>query len=1744
MIFSHSLIEQLPNTYRSFFGKFSILTSLQKAMVHPILNGQDVVLQAGTGSGKTEAVLAPATEKLMTSSDPFTILYIVPTRALALDMNRRIAFLYKELGLKAGFRTGDGKTLRGRNPHLLILTPESLDVLMGSQNADNRHFLKHVKIMIIDEIHAFHKNERGKQLFYLRKRLELQAAGVLQTIALSATVPDLEEVASFFNLKNVFYYKELSARKLQPHFVHFEDETEELVPFFNDLFSHFGCRKLLVFANSRKKCEQLFEFLNQNDFFSNLLLLHYSNLSTKERRAIENAFRNNKKSICIATSTLEMGVDIGDVDAVILMGPPPTTMAFLQRIGRANRRQSHVNFWGVCQGVNAGRQLLQFLAMFELSQEGQLERRPLANHYSVLFQQTLSCLYAKKRVSQNSLNFLLSDEIADYRSIFDAMISQEWLQPSGLYAGGWRYLRALKQQQIWSNFPPTEEEYEVILDQEKIAILPLSLVRQLEIGNLIQLTGKVLKILRIEEKKSSQEVWVEESHLPADKDLLWMGFGAPISYEVAQKIQAILTNKKEPSGLLTRTRRLLEKERIRIESATSSPSGFCVYRLGNGFFRYETFLGTTGNFIIYHLVKTQFKMECLSLCFDELGLESNVRIPFESISFPETISSFQEWVVSHFQLFKGAFAWNRWMQYLPQEYQCKEMSSNLLDLRLLENFKKFRSELRYIKCPEFSKELTSLFPLKGIPKSFEREREEWGELIFPTLPLNRSQDRYLTATTIQNYVKQNLCPRWARLQNLHYTALSHPRFKESERASQLRKHEGRVFKSQVIEFLKKKTNVYWATKKFTWKDAVEKVISEGKPFFLGGATLEMSPSLKGFPDLIYFKHEGSHVCLEVWDIKNGQTVFYAEKWRIAFYAYLLELLLKETLFSFPVKGSDLGGFIYRPLNQEKFMDRIPFSLEHYKKWMPRLLTKWKADAQESFSIEKYTMGPTCTSCSYFSYCYQERLFKETLPLENQSIIDLGIASNDFPKNTKQWFFIYKYKESLQWECWERGGVKDRGDTLQEVQKQWISAIGEGKNPHLLVYEAADWYGLPNTLQNLGGWTSIQAVLKKHFQWPVSGRLTATQVALCLGLKVESSLQLSLYHKELPSIDSFEDYRHIWNWTLSHVKSNRVVSFDKKRDSVPLICSYLAVHHRESECRIHEILEFQKQPLEMRVDQFRSIGPLTFLGTIMEGKQKSYLFTYNRELPVSKLRMGDFLKLSPVGSSQIQEGHSVILESYSPEKKILSLRALSKKMWVSKHEFYALDEDATDWNGTKIKRVLNLLKNPKFRPELIQLLHGQGKVFSSDSLRWVEKWLLSHSEKMDLNLCQRQALMLPFLKNVGLIEGPPGTGKTHLLVWTLFALIAHAQSYNRPIKILITAATHQAIDQILKKAAVLFSQMNVVDLSLWKYGRSNLAFQSLGIHSLEEYGPLMQNSHFVLGATGFGVAQLLGELNFPQLFDWIIFDEASQVLPSYALLSLIFGKGNALFYGDTQQLPPILKGNYEGSNYIPCSILAELISRFGASNRVQLNETYRMNEEISRFASEHWYEGNLSSCVKNQKLELSSYPLFRDSLDACLDPSKSLVVVQLDHVECRESSSVEAHFIAKAVKRLINDYSVSAYEIGIISPHRLQNNLILAVLKETLSEGMKMPKIDTVERMQGLEFDIVIFSATASDKEVIHSPFLRDYRRLNVILTRARKKVLFIASALFFQTFPPTEKELIRDGPFSDLVLLPNEEVVR
>jgi len=335
-----SLLLQLPNTFRAFYGAFISLHSVQREAVVPILSGRDLVLQAATGSGKSEAVLAPCLERVISSGRKTAVLYIIPTRALAMDLKRRFESIITErLGLNLAIRTGDIKRAGGKHPDIMFTTPESLDVMLGSANADLKGFLSRVGTVVIDEVHPLIHQYRGRHLVYLFTRLERRTGRGLQKIAMSATIARVDTVIDFFGFRaNTQRIITSVKRNIIARLLHIKQEESEIPVLLNDLYEFWQYRKILVFVNSRAACDRLFGIVNRTGRFQGVCELHYSNLKPRERKKAEKKFRIRSCALCIATSTLELGIDVGDVDAVLLYEPPGSVSAFLQRIGRPGIR--------------------------------------------------------------------------------------------------------------------------------------------------------------------------------------------------------------------------------------------------------------------------------------------------------------------------------------------------------------------------------------------------------------------------------------------------------------------------------------------------------------------------------------------------------------------------------------------------------------------------------------------------------------------------------------------------------------------------------------------------------------------------------------------------------------------------------------------------------------------------------------------------------------------------------------------------------------------------------------------------------------------------------------------------------------------------------------------------------------------------------------------------------------------------------------------------------------------------------------------------------------------------------------------------------------------------------------------------------------------------------------------------------------------------------------------------------------
>ncbi|NLO11288.1 MAG: DEAD/DEAH box helicase [Candidatus Cloacimonetes bacterium] len=378
----------------AFYGSFTSVRQSQQDVIEPLVNGDNIVLSSGTGSGKTEAVVAPIISRYYhyaVVKNELFLVYISPTKALVNDLFKRLYPPLTSLGLHVGIRHGDRDDLKTKRlPNILITTPESLDVILFRKD----QCLNNVKAIILDEVHILYNTQRGLQLSLLIKRLQSVISHKLQWAALSATVGEVSFVRDFLmgpeDKADFFSYS--SERSIDCEIRHIRHLSE--LQYLLERLMKNNNRKLLLFADSRKECERLSSSLSSSDILAPFLLVHYSSLSQQVRVETERKFESSKSALCIATSTLELGIDIGDIDAVIIWGCPDGVESFMQRIGRGNRRSNKVNV--ICLVPDYIKtvflELLKFCVLLDSSVKGVMPRKAPYELYGSVAQQCLSIL--------------------------------------------------------------------------------------------------------------------------------------------------------------------------------------------------------------------------------------------------------------------------------------------------------------------------------------------------------------------------------------------------------------------------------------------------------------------------------------------------------------------------------------------------------------------------------------------------------------------------------------------------------------------------------------------------------------------------------------------------------------------------------------------------------------------------------------------------------------------------------------------------------------------------------------------------------------------------------------------------------------------------------------------------------------------------------------------------------------------------------------------------------------------------------------------------------------------------------------------------------------------------------------------------------------------------------------------------------------------------------------------------------
>ncbi len=372
------------------------LRDVQNLAAAEILEGRNCVVLAPTAGGKTEASFFPLLSMMDSEAwKPVSVIYVAPIRALLNNQEERLSSYAEMLGRRAFKWHGDvtpgaKKRFVADPADILLTTPESLEVMLMSKKVPAGNLFRHLRAVVIDEIHAFVGDDRGGHLSSVLERLSRFCGSDIQRIGLSATVgnpPDILRWSAGSSKREgrvVDPARALGSAKSSPDikldFVGSDGNAAKVIANM-----HHG-EKRLVFVDSRRRVESLGKFLRAEGV--NVFVTH-SSLSADERLMAERAFSEGKDRVIVATSALELGIDIGDLDRVIQVDAPSTVASFLQRMGRTGRRGDVANCLFLATTDEA---LVQSAALLALHETSFVEDVPLARRSAHLLAHQIMAL--------------------------------------------------------------------------------------------------------------------------------------------------------------------------------------------------------------------------------------------------------------------------------------------------------------------------------------------------------------------------------------------------------------------------------------------------------------------------------------------------------------------------------------------------------------------------------------------------------------------------------------------------------------------------------------------------------------------------------------------------------------------------------------------------------------------------------------------------------------------------------------------------------------------------------------------------------------------------------------------------------------------------------------------------------------------------------------------------------------------------------------------------------------------------------------------------------------------------------------------------------------------------------------------------------------------------------------------------------------------------------------------------------
>ena len=551
----------------------------------------------------------------------------------------------------------------------------------------------------------------------------------------------------------------------------------------------------------------------------------------------------------------------------------------------------------------------------------------------------------------------------------------------------------------------------------------------------------------------------------------------------------------------------------------------------------------------------------------------------------------------------------------------------------------------------------------------------------------------------------------------------------------------------------------------------------------------------------------------------------------------------------------------------------------------------------------------------------------------------------------------------------------------------------------------------------------------------------------------------------------------------------------------LVCAEYAVQR-------NKFAEQRALPQNERVEHGTCWDGLRFAGLDEQGRAK-----FQHRGNDSRLREGDLVTLSHAGA--LDAAQAWIYREESGSLWLSSEKGFAAALFAMAGEWF-MDEAFLDLQSHYLAALDRLPSSEIGQERILPLLMGTAEPgFDEEEYYATREGLGTPPAAWEDS--QREAIAgCLAAEHCYLVQGPPGTGKTRVLAQVVRQLVQRGE------RVLITGFTHRAIDNALAAAArEIGDRPRVARFGAALHRRDEIydLFESYA----DSPFPSLTEGGWVAAATPFALRKRLPGVEF----DTIVIDEAGQMTTPLAIMAMLAGRKYLLF-GDHQQLGPVVVSRPRREAQF-AGIFHAL--RSWETQGTRLDVTYRMNASLTSWPNETFYQGGLTAApaVAGRRLACAVPDHTPAWLHPVLDPRSPLVWLALPHQHSRTVSGEEAGLAAE-ILRALSDSGIAPEAIAVVTPYRRQARRLRHCL-ETLMPGhpWRGCVIDTVERMQGQEREVILLSLCASQPWFIRrqAEFLFDPRRLNVAATRARTKLIILASDSLLNT-PLHDTDLAED----------------